>query len=218
MSDKNLLCIVLTFGLAFFTIGNAFHSGNYMLGVETILIWAIVYTVMPLVLVIDKKTDYAAAPSDIKVLLYKTVQNCYLFVSFCIALLLSILFDDLVDYTGHFVEDAAAMDMVVIPLLVAFSTTFSLLFYYLVSKARIEKLKTRGEKVDVLVEDVKTINNRFYVKGNAINPVTGERIKLIGVTYAESKDDIPKWLHVYFDTKNPLEYYFDTCFWLKETE
>ena len=90
MSDKNLLCIVLTFGLAFFTIGNAFRAGNFVLGWETLFIWLIVYSIMPLAMIIDKKLIYEKAPVDLNVLLFKTVQNGYLFISFCISLRLRV--------------------------------------------------------------------------------------------------------------------------------
>lgn len=210
MSDKNLLCIVLTFGLAFFTIGNSFRTGNYVLGFETVFIWSIVYSIMPLIKIIDKKTECESAPIDIKAVLYRTVQNNYLFISFCIALLLSILFDDYVDFTGHFVEDNEGLDAVIIPLLVGFSTVFSLVFYMFVSKRRIEKLKTYGTKVDAEIETIKTINNVHYIKASAINPLTGEKTTIVGTSYADTKEEIPDSLPVYFDEKNPLEFYFDS--------
>lgn len=213
MSDKNLLCIVLTFSLAFFVIGNAFRVGNYILGVETIFIWIIVYSVMPFALVIDKKTDFEFAPIDLKAILYKTAQNNYIFISFCIALLISILFDDFVDFTGHFVEDVEQWDMLIIPLLVGASALFSLVFYMLVSKRRVEKLKTYGTKVEAQVETIKTINNIHYVKAKAQNPLTGEEVNLLGTSYATEKEEIPMFLPVYFDEKNPLEFYFDTYSW-----
>lgn len=210
MSDKNLLCIVLTFGLAFFTIGNAFRAGNYVLGFETVFIWMIVYSIMPLAKIIDKKTECEHAVIDWKAVLYRTVQNNYLFISFCIALLLSILFDDYVGVSGHFVEDIEQLDILIIPFLVGFSALFSLSMYALVSKRRIEKLKTYGTKVEAQVETIKTINNIHYIKAGALNPLTGEKTTLVGTSYAESKEEIPQYLPVYFDAKNPLEYFFDT--------
>lgn len=211
MSDKNLLCIVLTFGLAFFTIGNAFRAGNFVLGWETLFIWLIVYSIMPLAMIIDKKLIYEKAPVDLNVLLFKTVQNGYLFISFCISLLLSVLFSDFVDFSGHFFKDSEIIDIPVISLLVAFSSLFSLVFYALVSKRRIERLKLYGIKTDANVEDIKTINDNFYVKAYAINPLTGEKIKLVSIAYSKTKEEIPQKLPVYFDKKNPLEYFFDSC-------
>lgn len=209
MSDKNLLCIVLTFGLAFFAIGNAFRTGNYILGLETVFIWLIMYFIMPLAKIIDKKLDYEKAPVEWKPLLYRTVQNNYLFISFCIALLLSILFDDLVDFTGHFIKNIADFDIPVITFLVGFSALFSLVFYYLFSKRRIEKLKTTGIQVNANVESIKTINNVNYVKVCAINPLTGEKIFCIGANYTNNKEEIPSTLPVYFDREDPIEFYFD---------
>lgn len=214
MSDKNLLCLVLTFGLAFFAIGNAFRAGNYILGFETLIIWFAVYSIMPVVIIIDKKNDYEKAPIDLKNIFFKTVKNNYLFISFCVALLLSILFDDLIDFCGHFVEDIPPMDLPIVAVLVAASALFSLVFYILVSKNRIEKLKNSGTKVDAKVKDVKIINNVCYIKASAINPSTGEQVDLLCTTYTDSKEAVPEVLPVYFDYKNTDEYYFDAYSWL----
>ena len=209
MSDKNLLCIVLTFGLAFFAIGNSFRSGNYILGFESLFIWLIVYSIMPLASIIDRKMEYKYANIDLAGILYKTVQNNYLFVSFCIALLLSILFDDLVDFTGHFVQEYAGFDVPVISLLVAFSAVFSLSFYYLFSKRKIENLKRNGIKVDAKVESIKNVNGTNYVKAIALNPLTNEKVVLVSRIYTFSLVNIPETLPVYFDVKDALEYFFD---------
>ena len=214
MSDKNLLCIVLTFGLAFFAIGNSFRSGNYILGFETVFIWLILYSIMPIAKIIDKKLDYEKAPVGLKAILYRTVQNNYLFISFCMSLLLSVLFDDFVDYTGHFVGNNAEFDIPVISFLVAFSALFSLVFYTCVSKRRIEKLKTNGAKVDAKVQYVKKINDINYVKASAINPLTGEKTILVGISYTKNKEEIPQSLPVYFNKKDPFDFYFDTNSWM----
>lgn len=211
MSDRNLLCIILTFGLAFFTIGNAFRAGNYVLGLETIFIWLFVYLIMPLAKIIDKKLVYEKAPVDWNALLFRTVQNGYLFISFCISLLLSILFSDLVDASGHFFNNSELVDIPVISLLVAFSALFSLVFYALVSRRRIERLKLYGIKTEAKVEDVKAINDNLYIKAYVVNPLTGEEVKLVGVAYSKTKEDIPSTLPVYFDKKDPFEYFFDSC-------
>lgn len=216
MSDKNLLCLVLTFGLAFFAIGNAFRAGNFILGFETLVIWFVVYSIMPLVIIIDRKIDYEKAPVDLMAVLFKTVKNNYLFISFCVALLLSILFDDLMEFIGHFVEDLPHLDLPIVALLISASALFSLVFYILSSKSRIEKLKNYGTRVDAQVKDVKILNNSCYVKACVNNPATGEQMDLITITYTDDKESVPAVLPVYFDEKNDDEYYFDAYSWLEQ--
>lgn len=218
MSDKNLLCIVLTFGLAILAIGNAFRTGNYVLGLETLMIWLAIYCIMPVAMMIDKKVNYKYAPIDLKTLLFKTVQNNYLFISFCASLLLSILFDDFVDFTGHFVKDSPAMDIPVISVLVFLSAFVSISFYYLFSIRRIDKLKKYGTKVDAKVTDIKMLNENCYVKVEAVQPETGEKINLIGITYSEDKSDIPENLPVYFDKDDLENYFFDCCSWIENSK
>ena len=216
MSDKNLLCIVLTFGLAFFVIGNAFRVGNVLLGFETIAIWFLIYMIMPLAFVIEKKVNYSDCFINWQPILLKTVENYYIFISFCAALLLSILFDDLTDFLGPFISDKSEFNSLISVLLVGISTLISLAFYMLFSKIRIEKLQQKGKKLIVEVKDVKFLNGNFYVIAETYHPETHEHIRLLGMTYANSKDEIPKQMPVYFDKKDFDNYYFDTYSWLND--
>lgn len=216
MSDKNLLCIVLTFGLAFFVIGNAFRVGNVLLGFETIAIWFLIYMIMPLAFVIEKKVNYSDCFINWQPILLKTVENYYIFISFCAALLLSILFDDLTDFLGPFISDKSEFNSLISVLLVGISTLISLAFYMLFSKIRIEKLQQKGKKLIVEVKDVKFLNGNFYVIAETYHPETHEHIRLLGMTYANNKNEIPKQMPVYFDKKDLENYYFDTYSWLDE--
>ncbi len=216
MSDKNLLCIVLTFGLAFFVIGNAFRVGNALLGFETISIWFLIYMIMPLAIAIEKKVNYSDCLINWQSVLLKTVENYYIFISFCAALLLSILFDDLTDFLGPFVNDKPEFNTFIVVFLVAVSSLLSLVFYMLFSKIRIEKLQENGLKLIVDIKDVKFLNGNFYVIADTYHPETHEHIRLLGMTYANSKDEIPKQMPVYFDKKDFDNYYFDTYSWLND--
>lgn len=217
MSDKNLLCIVLTFALAFFVIGNAFRVGNPLLGIETLFIWFVIYMIMPMALIVEKKTDYAAAPVCWKQIFFRTVETGYLFISFCSALLLSILFDDVTDFLGPFIPERPEFNTLIIILLVLFSAILSLAFFTLFSKVRIEKLKRNGIKVIVDIKDVKFLNGNCYVVAETYHPETHEHLRLLGKTYAENKEEIPSKMPVYFDKKDLENYYFDTCSWLDES-
>ncbi|MBS4759806.1 MAG: hypothetical protein KHX03_03805 [Clostridium sp.] len=216
MSDKNLLCIVLTFGLAFFVIGNAFRAGNPLLGIETLSIWLVIYMIMPMAFVVEKKTDYAAATVCWKSIFFRTVETGYLFISFCSALLLSILFDDVTDFLGPFIPERPEFNTLIIILLVLISALLSLIFYMLFSKVRIEKLKRNGIKVIVDIKDVKFLNGNCYVVAETFHPETQEHLRLLGKTYSEKKEDIPPQMPVYFDKKDLGNYYFDTYSWLEE--
>lgn len=216
MSNKNLLCLILTFGLAFLTIGSAFHSGNVIFGTETILIWLIVYLIMPMAILAQRKAECSVCVVNMKRVFQNTIDNKYIFTSFCAALFLSIVFDDYLGYVGGFVDSNEIMDLFFISMITFVSAAISVAMYYLVCKARIHNLKKFGERVEVVVTSVKKLHETYYVLAYATNPITGNKLRVVGVTYADSKDEIPKWLNVYFDKVNKDEYFFDTCSWIIE--
>lgn len=216
MSNKNLICLILTFGLALLTIGSAFQAGNILYGTETIFIWLIVYFTMPVAIIAHYKAECSVCVVNMQRVFQRTVDNYYVFVSFCAALFLSILFDDYLGYVGEFVPDNEVMDLFFITMITFVSAAISIAVYYLTRKIHIHSLKKYGERVEVTVETIKKIHGTYYVGANVINPITGHKLRVVGITYASYKDEIPKWLNVYFDRTNPDEYFFDTCSWIIE--
>ena len=91
MSNKNLICLILTFGLALLTIGGAFQAGNAVFGTETIIIWLIVYLLMPFAILAQGKAECSACVLNMKRVFQKTIDSRYIFVSFCVSLFLAII-------------------------------------------------------------------------------------------------------------------------------
>ena len=216
MSNKNLVCLILTFGLALLTIGGAFQAGNIIFGTETIVIWLILYFLMPLAIVAERKAECSVCDLNIQRILKRTIDTKYVFVSFCISLLLAIVFDDYIGYTGGFGDGSETMDLFFVSMITFLSASVSLAVYYSVCKIKIQALKKYGERAEVTVDRILYLHNLYYVSGRVTNPFTGQEVRVLGVTYANSKEEIPKWLSVYFDKNNPDEYYFDTCSWIIE--
>lgn len=215
MSDKNLLCIILTVLLAFFTVGTAFHAGNWLLATETLFIWAILYLMLPCAQIMHFSILCPNFKPNLKPLFFKTIENRYIFVSFCAALLVSMIFDDTLNHTGRFFEDSQLMDLFAVFAAFLISALVSLSFYYLLSKNKIDKLKNYGFQIDALVQEVKFLHGKCYVIAYAINPLNKQKIRLIGSTFAKKRQEIPQWLSVYFNRKNPDDYFFDTYSWIK---
>ena len=216
MSNKNLICLILTFGLALLTIGGTFHAGNNIFGTETIIIWLIVYFLMPFAILAQSKAKCSACILNVKRIFQFTIDTKYIFVSFCVSLLLAIIFDDYVGYTGGFDNGNEITDLFFISMIVFTSALISLAVYYTVCKLRIRTFKKRGIKVEATIERIFFLHNTYYVSALVKNPVSQKEERVIGITYAETKEEIPKWLNVYFDPKNPEEYFFDTCSWIIE--
>lgn len=216
MSNKNFKCLILTFGLAFLTIGSAFHSGNTIFGTETIIIWMIVYFLMPFAILAQKKAECSECILNLSRVFQKTIDSKYIFVSFCLSLFLAIVFDDYIGYTGGFGDGNEFVDLFFVSMIVFFSALFSVAVYYFVCKCKIRALKKFGVKAEATVDRIIFIHNTYYVCAIVQNPFTQKEQRVCGVTYANSKEEIPKWLNVYFDKKNPDEYFFDTCSWIIE--
>ena len=216
MSNKNLICLVITFGVALILIGSAYCGGHVFLGSITLFIWAILYLIYPSAVIYYHKANCSVAECNMKYVLQKSIDNYYVTISFVLALFLSILFDDYVTYFGSFLPDYPNFDMFLIPLIVATSASISVCFYYLFTKRDIERIKRYGERVEVSVEYIKKIRGVMYVSGWAINPVNGQNTRVIGITYAEDKSEIPQWLNVYFDRVYVGDYYLDACSWIIE--
>lgn len=216
MSNKNLICLIITFGIALLTIGSAFCCGHIFLGSITLFIWAILYLIYPSAIIYYHKANCSVAEYDIKYIVQKSLDNYYISISFVLALLLAILFDDYITYFGSFLPDYPQFDMFLIPLIVATSASVSVSFYYLFTKRDIEKIKRYGERVEVSVEYIKKIRGVMYVSGWAINPINGQNTRVVGITYADDKAEVPQWLNVYFDRINVGDYYMDACSWIIE--
>lgn len=216
MSNKNLICLVITFGVALLTIGSAFVRGHIFLGSITLFIWAILYLIYPAAVLYFHKANCSVAECDMKYTIQKSIDNYYVSISFVLALFLSILFDDYITYFGSFLPDYPHFDIFLIPLIVAISASISVTFYYLFTRRDIERIKRYGERVEVSIEYIKNFRGVLYVAGWTINPVNGQNTRVIGITYADDKTEVPQWLNVYFDRVNVGDYYLDACSWIIE--